>query len=588
MSVKRKAWLAKSWGIFLFALFSLSVLRGTSEALPETRSGMSWSSLRMMAIQDQGRIKPFDSFAAETLLFVSGKRSWKGLSAVECMMSWLTEFEPYWLDEPLVRIDFLELRRQMLGAAFATHSAFFSVRELRENEAFKKNAQSTGVKLSQKEVLSPLDKKIIEVENKLGLILSVVSGDAWNLFPNPKLQEAPWENLGALNQSDSLERLQRFGISPDQQVKLREYVQAWLRSFSQNNAQRWATAQSDLSNYLRTVYGKTGDSESAHLYPSTNALRWEVFYNHARAFHWAWMLYFLSVLCLALSFLSYQRVFSMAGLGIFSVAFFLHAGGFLLRCYIAGRPPVTNMFESVIWVSWGCALFSLVLFRVYKLHVIPLAGGVFATVALILADNLPNVLDPTIHPLEPVLRSNFWLTIHVLTITLSYAAFALSLCLGNAVLFQYVAFPRRQERIQQFSLMMYRAEQIGVVLLALGTILGGVWADYSWGRFWGWDPKEVWALAALLLYLAVLHGRFTGWLYGFGFVVGTVLAFMGVLMAWYGVNFVLGVGLHSYGFGSGGITYVLGYVFLQLSFIGIAWYRQDPKSKRVPVFPRRK
>jgi ABC-type transport system involved in cytochrome c biogenesis permease subunit len=132
---------------------------------------------------------------------------------------------------------------------------------------------------------------------------------------------------------------------------------------------------------------------------------------------------------------------------------------------------------------------------------------------------------------------------------------------------------KSKQKVETLVLYMYRAVQIGVVLLAAGTILGGVWADYSWGRFWGWDPKEVWALIALLLYLAVLHGRFTGWLKGFGFAVVTVFSFLGVLMAWYGVNFVLGVGLHSYGFGSGGMGYVLAYVIAQTLFILAAYLK---------------
>src|SRR5262249_49284654 len=110
--------------------------------------------------------------------------------------------------------------------------------------------------------------------------------------------------------------------------------------------------------------------------------------------------------------------------------------------------------------------------------------------------------------------------------------------------------------------------QFGVVLLAGGTILGGVWADYSWGRFWGWDPKGVWALIALLSYLTILHARFTGWVDQFGFTVLTIVAFMFVLMAWYGVNFILGVGLHSYGFSSGGFTFVTTFVTAQLSYVG--------------------
>jgi ABC-type transport system involved in cytochrome c biogenesis permease subunit len=166
-----------------------------------------------------------------------------------------------------------------------------------------------------------------------------------------------------------------------------------------------------------------------------------------------------------------------------------------------------------------------------------------------------------------VLRSNFWLTTHVLTIVSSYAAFALSLGLGNIALCFHLFAPNRQETLRRLSMFIYRAMQAGVLLVAAGTILGGVWADQSWGRFWGWDPKEVWALIVLLVYVAILHARFSGWIGNFGIAAVAVLAFQSVIMAWYGVNFVLGAGLHSYGFGTGGRLQVFSYVLFQCAFV---------------------
>jgi ABC-type transport system involved in cytochrome c biogenesis permease subunit len=189
-------------------------------------------------------------------------------------------------------------------------------------------------------------------------------------------------------------------------------------------------------------------------------------------------------------------------------------------------------------------------------------------------------MDPGIHPLVPVLRSNYWLTIHVLTITLGYAAFALTLGLGNVSLYHYLrnAFGKSKKdlskKVTVLNQLTYRAMQFGVVLLAAGTILGGVWADYSWGRFWGWDPKEVWALVALLCYIVILHGRYTGWVREFGFAAWSVIAFLSVIMAWYGVNFILGVGLHSYGFSTGGRGWVFSFVAAQLVYVLIAWAAQ--------------
>ena len=135
------------------------------------------------------------------------------------------------------------------------------------------------------------------------------------------------------------------------------------------------------------------------------------------------------------------------------------------------------------------------------------------------------------------------------------------------------------------SLFLYRALQVGTLLLATGTMLGGVWASYSWGRFWGWDPKETWAFIALLGYLAILHGRMVGWIREFGMAVGAILGFLLILMAWYGVNFVLGTGLHSYGFGSGGYTYVGGFVAFEILVIlaAVLRRRSEEAKKRQAV-----
>jgi ABC-type transport system involved in cytochrome c biogenesis permease subunit len=166
-----------------------------------------------------------------------------------------------------------------------------------------------------------------------------------------------------------------------------------------------------------------------------------------------------------------------------------------------------------------------------------------------------------------------WLTIHVLTITLSYSAFFLAWCVGNLGLGFILRGDRAtSERVRVLVQSVYRAIQVGVVLLAAGIILGGIWADYSWGRFWGWDPKETWALIALLGYLAALHGRLVGWVQNIGLLVVSVVAFNLVIMAWYGVNYVLGAGLHSYGFGAGGIQYVGGFVVLNLIYVAYAVY----------------
>jgi ABC-type transport system involved in cytochrome c biogenesis permease subunit len=166
------------------------------------------------------------------------------------------------------------------------------------------------------------------------------------------------------------------------------------------------------------------------------------------------------------------------------------------------------------------------------------------------------------------LRSNFWLVTHVMSITLSYAAFALALVIGDITLGYYLWGSKNAEDIQSLSRFTYRTLQVGVVLLAAGTVLGGVWAADSWGRFWGWDPKETAALLTLIAYVAVLHCRYAGWLSHFWLAALAVVCFSLVILASYGVN-VAGSGKHSYGFSDGGSgpLYVSGVVAVQFAYV---------------------
>jgi ABC-type transport system involved in cytochrome c biogenesis permease subunit len=213
----------------------------------------------------------------------------------------------------------------------------------------------------------------------------------------------------------------------------------------------------------------------------------------------------------------------------------------------------------------------MILEKVYKYKSILLSGLLVGVFSMVVADMAPAILDPTIQPLEAVLRSNYWLIIHVMTITISYAAFFLAFGLGNLGLLYYVIDEKKyQEQIRHISTAIYRSMQIGVAFLAPGIILGGVWADYSWGRFWGWDPKETWALIALLGYLAVLHAKIGGIIKDFGMIITAVVSFSLVIMAWYGVNFVLGAGLHSYGFGAGGVEYVAAFIGVHFILVAVS------------------
>ncbi len=549
----------------LLVLVALGSIAGVAEGFegPKPRAGFNWEPMKLLAIQDRGRIKPLETFANESVLFITGKRDWNGISPVEVVFGWLITFDREWEEEPFLRVDHEGLKKA-LGLDHT--KKYFSPSQLQANQELPKIVREAVQKEQRKERPSEIEKKAVQLQNQRGLLEGIVTGQAFTILPNPEGMSHPWFSLTSLTDQGNAP------YNPEDMQKLAGNVRSMLDGFVAGNASGWNTAITDFVPLVRNTLGRGN-------YPELSSLQRESHYNNLRPFHWAWIVYTAAFIALLFFLVTGNGAAKWISVASLTCAFALHAYGFALRCLIAGRPPVTNMYESVIWVTWGCVLFSLLIWIAYKNAAIPAAASVFAIVGLVLADNLPLVLDPGIHPLEPVLRSNYWLTIHVLTITLSYAAFALSLCLGNVVLGNYLWRPGNSGIIQQYSLYMYRAIQIGVVLLAAGTILGGVWADYSWGRFWGWDPKEVWALIALLLYLAVLHGRFAGWLRGFGFVATTVMAFLGVLMAWYGVNFVLGVGLHSYGFGTGGMGYVVSYVLAQVAFIVAAYLRYKEAAK---------
>jgi cytochrome c-type biogenesis protein CcsB len=339
-----------------------------------------------------------------------------------------------------------------------------------------------------------------------------------------------------------------------------------MRAYQQGDAFSFSSAARQLRENLRAL--------SPSIYPQDRQLRLEYFYNHFEGFYRAIWFYGFGFLALLIAHLR-KRGFALRNFGlalaIFGLAF--HGSGIVMRCMIGGRPPVTNMYESIIWVSFAVSFFGMIFFARYRTLVYLLAALPVTLIALLLVHQMPIAMPSNIDPLVPVLRDNFWLTIHVLTITLSYAAFALAMGFGHILLWRYARNPSDARADASMHFWLYRVLQLGVLLLAAGTILGGVWANYSWGRFWGWDPKETWALIALLCYITTLHGRLAGWWTEFGLVVASVVCFLAVLMAWYGVNFVLGKGLHSYGFGIGGETYVASFVVVDLAFVAFAIWR---------------
>ena len=235
----------------------------------------------------------------------------------------------------------------------------------------------------------------------------------------------------------------------------------------------------------------------------------------------------------------------------------------ILRIYISGRAPITNMYETVLFSGYGGLVISMIIGHFKKEKVFVYMGLGYNICTLMMINFAYGMLSPSISPLVPVLRDNFWLSTHVTTIILSYGALALSWILANTIIVKKFFSKLSTKDEAYYNDVIYTSLKYGIVMLAAGIILGGVWADYSWGRFWGWDPKETWSLIVLCLYIAILHGKYTNWIKTQHFSHLVAGAFMSVMMAWFGVNYILASGLHSYGFSEGGAIFLGSFFTLQ-------------------------
>jgi ABC-type transport system involved in cytochrome c biogenesis permease subunit len=370
--------------------------------------------------------------------------------------------------------------------------------------------------------------------------------------------------------------------APDHYSKTLDAIKDWAQAYANDDIAKFNAQTPTVVSALRAI--------APQFYPSASSLQFEHTYMVIDPFMWAWIIYLTALIVLLLTAIWARRAGYYAAWALTLTGLSFEVYGFYCRVAISGRAPVTDLYETVIWVSSAAMIFAIILEAVYRKRYFLYAGLPAAILTLIVADSDSTILDSAINPLTAVLRNNMWLTIHVLTIVSSYAAFLLTAVLGHIALIMSFWGKRYAKAQAEVHFFIYRAMQIGILLLATGTILGGVWANYSWGRFWGWDPKETWALITLLCYLALVHGRLAGWVRGFGLAVGSVVCFLSVMMSWYGVNFILGQNgksLHSYGLSTGGLGYAMSFAGVEIVFVTIVilWNRRHAPAKSARTSP---
>jgi ABC-type transport system involved in cytochrome c biogenesis permease subunit len=521
-------------------------------------------ALATLAVQDHGRKKPFTTFARETLLTLSGSstlpvENGRPLSPEEVMLDlW---FKPEgWDQRPIIMLNFLDLKKRL---GLPEDQKLFTYAQIINQPALLEllNEVQQLEQADKADSLTPLQKEAEHLGQRLNLFQSCVGGGNATIVPNPDSAEGRWT-------SPSYEV---SGVDRNYAIESGGELTAWYWAWYGGDIAKFNSLTPKVVASLRAL--------APQFYPSASSLQFEHHYMTLQPFLWAWIIYLVALLVLLLTALwmkrgGYALTWALVLLGL---GFEIY--GFACRIIISGRPPVTDLYETVIWVSFVAMVFAVILESIYRKRYFFYAGLPASILILIVADSQPTILDSSINPLTAVLRNNMWLTIHVLTIVSSYAAFALAAALGHIALVMSLWGRRYAGAQSEVQFFIYRAMQIGVLLLATGTILGAVWANYSWGRYWGWDPKETWALITLLCYVALLHGRIAGWWGGFGIAVGSVVCFLSVMMSWYGVNFILGQNgrsLHSYGLSTGGLSYATGFALFEVLFVGfvLAWTRR--------------
>ena len=495
--------------------------------------------LAKILVQDyQGRIKPLDTLALDILHKLIRKESYNGMNHVEIflgMMLYRDTFEKM----KMFPIKTKELKKLLGIEPDEEYVAFKDVFNA-EGKYKLSDAVSNANKVSPYN-RNKFEKELIKFNEQMNIAYTVYNAQMFLIIP-----DITGKTTGFLTPDEAVHT---FDAQNSNEIKniLQNYLNGVRDGIANNN---WAEADKNLD--LLVQYQKT---HGAKILPSDTKVSVEIFMNSFNPFKNLTLVYILLGIILfgfvITAILQNKPVNKTAGkviiiLSIIAVA--LHTLGLILRWYIAGYAPWSNAYESMIYIAWAGAAAGLIFFRKSLLAI---AGTNFVAGITLFVANL-GFMDPQIGTLVPVLKS-YWLNIHVSVITASYSFFGLSFVLGVVVMVLFILRSDKRKHIDQSILNVNAINEISLILglglLTVGTFLGGVWANESWGRYWGWDPKETWSLITIIAYTIVLHLRLIKPLNKpYIFTVATTLGFYTVLMTYFGVNFYLS-GKHSYASG---------------------------------------
>ena len=488
---------------------------------------------------DQGRIKPLGTHALELLRKIYKKDDFHGVNSMEWFIS-LQQNPSLWANAPMIRVLEEKIGKkeaERLGVV----DGYTSLMNLVDHQTTQFKLQDEYNRAFRKRPAdkTEYDKEIMNITERFSIIDNISKGYYLRLIPEQNEINESWTSW----------------LKPTEEMALDTVALKYISNYfnSLGLAQKtgnWSQANQsvqEISDYQQ----KWGQNVKL----SDTKVSVEILFNHSRLFLWLMISYAtIGGLLLIFAFIkllsdknAVQWIINIL-LGLLIVAFILHAAGLATFWYISGHAPWTDGYEAIIFISWVSVLAGLLMYRNGNAF-LPTAGAFVAVIMMGFAHG-SSLLDPQITPLVPVLKS-YWLIVHVAIITSSYAFFGLGMMLAIFCLILFMLKPSKkiERTLKEITIVNEMSLTVGIFMLTIGTFLGGMWANESWGRYWSWDPKETWAFISIMMYAIVLHMRLVPGLRGkFALNIAALWAVSGPIMTYFGVNYYLS-GLHTYAAG---------------------------------------
>lgn len=499
-----------------------------------------------LVIQDlSGRMMPVDTYASELLRKLSKHDTYEGLDANQIFLS-IQESPMLWYNVPVIYLkpkksdSIRALINVPKSVKYVALADFFTEKGEYRLAPFLEAAYKA-------QIPNGFQKEFKEIDQHVSLLYNTIEGMSLKIFPVPEHENNKWISPYDYRKDPSVIKDSLYS----------NFVMNGFRTYLYAVNQAKQTGDFSEAEKLLEAFKKTQHRYGSEVMLSDKKIKAEILYNKYDIFKnlFSWYLYagfLMFVLLLIQIFVAKNKSLDIA-VNVFKVILFvlflLHTAGLVVRWYVSGHAPWSDAYESMIYVAWATMLFGLIFGRKSNLT---LASTAFVTSMILMIAHW-NWMDPAIANLQPVLNS-YWLMIHVAVIVASYGPFTLGMILGVVSLLLMI-FTTKSNRakmdlnIKELTIINEMALTVGLVMLTIGNFLGGMWANESWGRYWGWDPKETWALISIMVYAFIIHARFVPGLRGrWLFNLMSIIAFASIMMTYFGVNFYL-AGLHSYASG---------------------------------------